>query len=757
MKTNKIYSKVKTGIILSLLVFAGLSCSDETTINPGGNPEKPVVPEGMTALKVSFIIPGKAQSYADISLAGTALENKIDSISLFLFDNNRGDTLINVYTVPNPAIGTDTVVLVTEKSDKVKLIAVANPADSLVTNDWLPYINVLDLDKFEKLTTLHSDSMPKPSFIMTAYNKGTVVDLSGNTPAFAEFELTRLVARIDILNRDSVGLLHTFELQKARMVNIPSQAYLLPNPIDRLAAPASAYKLSDLDWVELDHSDGSAGKMESQLYMYPAGNGTDDSGVALEIEGLYNGSETKYSIPFKNKEILPNHRYVVALDSINPVTVFATVTVVDWETDTIKFDPNYGGVPTVTYTLSGGLTTVTGTTGIDTIKFNGYQSATITFEVESPIVEPVFSTEADWISITKEETEKSYADVVFVKKYEISFEENQDIAREALIHFVNPARPTERVTYCVMQTISNNPLAKFAKANLMIDHTIGEDLTARNAGLTTNFGAWFQWGRKAAFVNPSQGTPTAPVAYDVARMTETAGDFYGGTGQSVWHNTTGHENDLWTSLVNQASGVVDNDPCPVGYRLPNADEFLAIIPYNKNAGDYTNNHADKTNKTSTTTEMSGNQILLSTGPSVYYPSDGIEKTLYGIKKLGTADAYALRWSYKGTGVHFVDQMQTTGGDAYLEIACIKAIANAYDNVEAIKALNWKKAAIRLFPTGGCRYSYDGTPHDRNHYGIYWSSSASTLNNGWYMEFNSSAIYPKSVARTFGFSVRCVLQ
>ena len=707
MNTIYLYKRIQVAFWAILCLFATTSCTDEAAIKPGGNPENPTeVPEGMSALRVSFIAPGnKAKSYADLNQKGTVLENQIDSISIFLFDNNKLDTLVNVYTVPNPAAGQDTVVLIAERSDKVHLVAVANPADSLVTNHWLPYINVIDLKDFEKLTTLHHDSMPRPSFIMTAYNKGNAtVDLSGTTIASAEFELTRLVARIDILNRDSVGLLHTFELQRARMVNIPSQAYLLPNLTDRAAAPNMAKKLKNLDWVDIDASDGSDGKMESQLYMYPAGNGTDDSDVALEIEGLYNGTEAKYSIPFESRKILPNHRYVVTLDSITPVTIIASITMVDWETDTIKFNPDNGGAPTVTFDISG-VNNVTAPVKKNVYEYDSIKIATtgsrqIVFTVKDSIANPTFSTTADWITYT--ETPVSYATVGFAKKYTVTFTENNfGNVRNALIHFVNPANPTKRVTYRVIQK-SDNLLIKWAKGNL---RDIGSDnwmeLTADNAGTksTAVYGAIFQWGRNYAFPSVLEANPDT--SYIPVVSNNTANTNFVTT--YPWHSETGTGNDTWTNI---AGTIKAKDVCPTGWHVPTKAEFNTLT--------------------------TGSWIAGGSWSTGQYQIIG---------------NYAVCWKW----------VPVSGSSAYTEVKVLPVAANGITVANIVGHPLWSNPNVetRYFPAAFHRGYNSGDPFPGAPRGDYWTSTAFNTDDAYFLRLSIDHADLPSSSRSYGFSIRCV--
>ena len=199
-----------------------------------------------------------------------------------------------------------------------------------------------------------------------------------------------------------------------------------------------------------------------------------------------------------------------------------------------------------------------------------------------------------------------------------------------------------------------------------------------------------------------------------------------------------------------------NDPCPTGYRLPTANELLEIIPPIEQIGTYATTTVESANNGSAI-EYSGNQITGETGPGKYVGA-GATRIVYGVKKLGTTNAYALRWRYTGAGIDLVDQMANTGGDTYMEITCIKA-EPTFNPTSAsdFEALDWTSGIVRFFPAAGWRRYDTGTPQSRNSGGLYWSSSVTWTDRAWILYINRANISLGSSNRTGGFSVRCVVE
>ena len=63
--------------------------------------------------------------------------------------------------------------------------------------------------------------------------------------------------------------------------------------------------------------------------------------------------------------------------------------------------------------------------------------------------------------------------------------------------------------------------------------------------------------------------------------------------------------------------------------------------------------------------------------------------------------------------------------------------------------------LRFFPPAGVRVDSSSTSRDAN--GAYWSSSAGTASQGWFIEFLPGFVQLSSWHRIRGYSVRCVAQ
>ena len=239
-------------------------------------------------------------------------------------------------------------------------------------------------------------------------------------------------------------------------------------------------------------------------------------------------------------------------------------------------------------------------------------------------------------------------------------------------------------------------------------------------------GKFYQWGRNTAFGIANIETISGPVTADEAAanqdkfITKMNGDWLDGTDDTRWQS-------------------VESQPCPEGFRLPTIADFNGIFPP---AGVLVNMYNAPVNKTET----------LSAGnfPAQYWGDRS--KTIYGIKKQGSADAYYMRWTY----------MTTSAGNGFIRISRWPADENATftgkelsDIQDIFTALGDAREVLDL-PAAGSITGSSGTYSAGSPGGYYWTSSLNGK-GAHRAEFTSAKMIAGDTynSRVSGHSIRCV--
>ncbi|MDD3062311.1 MAG: FISUMP domain-containing protein [Massilibacteroides sp.] len=746
---------MKTKMIIGVLLLAGIcSCTDEMAREK----ETPVpVPEGKAVVRLTFTI-GKTigtkstiRSYADEP--ATDEERQLDSVRVYVFDQAT-QILENVLTVKDTDLGgtqgSDRTadILLSTAGDK-EIVAVGNPLTGVMPALGETPVGMARAD-FNRLSTKPVMTMPTAPFVMVDEQTVTVtLDASVN----ATFNFYRLVSRIDILNRDSVGM-NAFELQYARLLNTNTSAVLWPNK-DTVDLGANLF----VDPVWIENAGTYKGAMSSVLYAYPS----QKEKSILEIKGTYNGQTAYYQIPFSelSADVKTNHRYIVQIDSVTTAQASATIKVTDWASDTISFDPVAG-------TMSVQLTTpapytLGEYTGVDQsipdtlyLKSNAVTEIGLTIENEN-LQADVQVAGGDWVTVEQEIT--TYALVGQAVTLKVA-KNTTGVSRSLLVSIESAVKNNPQVQHYLIVQPEKSPLVleRWATSNLTGYKTPTQfiELTDATAGLETNYGAWFQWGRNAAFTNaatipvgesnhPGPVAPTAAIVSGTNFITASSSYNY------VWY--TGYViQDTWRKITGKTQSVpLGTDPCPDGWRLPTADEIAAIVPVDGTSGTFstsanTNYAAESTTATYYTDE--GTQVTANYSPASYFT--GGSTIRYGIKRQGHDDAAIFKWEYGGSSLYYLKISSLSVEATFDPGTTATAITAEFTNRAS-------EAVVRYFPAAGCRHPSEGTVGVRGTSGYYWSSSShsSTSQSAWSLSFASGSAYLYNSNRAFGFSVRCV--
>lgn len=243
-------------------------------------------------------------------------------------------------------------------------------------------------------------------------------------------------------------------------------------------------------------------------------------------------------------------------------------------------------------------------------------------------------------------------------------------------------------------------------------------------------GKFYQWGRNAAFGTSDIPTLSGPVTADVANEPDNLDKFITRMNKD-WLDGT--DNTRWQDIESQ--------PCPDGYRMPTVTDFMGIFTSPSVIVNMVTGPVEKTEN------LAGGSF------TAQYWGDR-DRSVYGIKKLGTADAYFIKWTY----------MTTSGENAFVRICRWKAGTDATFTGKELADIQEEFTALGLaeetidFPAAGNITGSSGTYSAGSPGGYYWSSSLN--GDGVHRaEFTSGKMIAGDTynSRVSGHSVRCIKQ
>ena len=181
---------------------------------------------------------------------------------------------------------------------------------------------------------------------------------NGGGPASMDFDMDRLVSRIDIHNNayNEADENKGFVLTSAQLVRPKTASYLLPGLPGASSLPAQAVSDVPFEISGTVVKEGTAPsiiqKLDS-LYAYENDNADPATATAVQVNGTYRGGKVSKVIEFKKVDgvgtigdpiaLARNHRYVVNINAAPDSTdITWDIVVKEWsESDTIKVKPVY--------------------------------------------------------------------------------------------------------------------------------------------------------------------------------------------------------------------------------------------------------------------------------------------------------------------------------------------------------------------------------------------------------------------------------
>lgn len=299
---------------------------------------------------------------------------------------------------------------------------------------------------------------------------------------------------------------------------------------------------------------------------------------------------------------------------------------------------------------------------------------------------------------------------------------------------------------CALQTVEEWKDGADIAGVITVDPAVPSDLIPfngllwmdRNLGATTAdledwdnaIGDFYQWGRNTAFSATGQiETISGPLTAEAAASDENISKFIT-LMKGDWLD--GSDDSRWQSAASQ--------PCPEGYRMPTVADFMGIFTP---AGVLVNTYTGPVSKSETLADGTF---------SAQYWGDR-SRTMYGIKKMGTADAYYMKWEY----------LKTNGGNGYVKISRWTADAAATFTGKDLNTIQEEFVALGepaetiTFAAAGNITGSSGTYSNSSEGGYYWTSSLNGSTGAHRAEFTSGKMIAGDTynSRISGHSVRCI--
>lgn len=578
----------QTLLLAALLTGLFTTCSDESVLNPS---DRPLSDEESS---LTFTLPGVKKAVRSYSVAGTDLENQIDSLDIYMFTDST-HLLTKVFRPRNSALAmtgnelTATIDITGRKGDHT-FYFVANSKDNASELEDVFVGITAEYDFLERLTDINAGLVEAP-FLMTAQHKVPAIESADKSTGTSvnKVKLSRRVARFDVDNDTSVT---NFTIDKILVENVYRQAYAFG---DATATPAQTLERGNLP--EINYSDSTDANGSTPLYglfyLYPTK--IEEGETEISFEGEFLNQRRIYTLK-TSKTIDANKRYMLKVKPIDIVNPDLEITIEDWDdvSDLYEAEPETNDVIFSGITIAPANTGVTETeapttTGIvteatyDITNIKG--QTTLSFTVES------YYAKGSYAVITGNKDDLPGFDVIdepakltygarYVQPYKIIIPERADERKEIdiLVEVVNQANPQQRLNITIHGDTILDP---YPGTNLLPVKVGGVYWAPVNVGATeigtTNtvkhMGNLFQWGRNVPFVHggdPGDIYGTAgPVSIAIA--TGAAMDkFIKGTSTGNYDWLSPPQNELW-------SGDNRQGPCPEGWRVPTKVDLEKIF------------------------------------------------------------------------------------------------------------------------------------------------------------------------------------
>jgi hypothetical protein len=343
------------------------------------------------------------------------------------------------------------------------------------------------------------------------------------------------------------------------------------------------------------------------------------------------------------------------------------------------------------------------------------------------------------VSVSKDGPETWYDVSAEGKKIRVrTLENNPGAARTATF---TASLKTKSIQVTVIQTDAATINTIMFCGMEWMDRNLGASLSSveANMGNTDTHGAYYQWGRNVAFT-PGNFTTTPAVDGRTAAQANLMPEFIIAGTSNDWlqpslTGATSDGGDPWVEL----SG---SSPAPAGFRVPGYYDLQKIMPFTSANGAY-NNETVKTNPS----ERYEKDGTLYTG--VYVSNN--TNVIYGIKKLGTSDAYVLRWQFLNNGRNYL-KITKINGDASTTFGSGDAAAQ-FAVAESLFAGDLWDAEILCFPAAG--YLAGATGNLTATSTVYFWNTARATNNSSSGYSSATQVYSRANNRAHALPVRCM--
>lgn len=375
MKNLKYYS--------ALLLAATLwGCSNELG-DPSVNPD--YLEPGTAAMQVSIDFK-QPKGYAvgdEDTDAATEAEKEIKSLAFFVKTSHAFAKFYSEDPLKSPNGFIEPLVEI-EKGKYTASIKMRSPQfknDSEVIaianykENGLDFTNITTIKQLKEMMTLELDGTANLKAPLLMYGDDDAVPLVDGGTEPVELTMTRLVARLDVVNT-AINLTDptdNFVLTGVRLLKAPLRSMLLPDLQQTFNAvaemPLRVLGAAPADGNPADDADATDGQTSMRhLYLYETPNNAPANQPVIEVNGTFRGSKVSREIPFKTADepgkpgeyfaIQRNFRYVLTiLPAQGTNEVEFAITAKDWEDGkTIQVKPSMKAPKLESFVFDGDLT-----------------------------------------------------------------------------------------------------------------------------------------------------------------------------------------------------------------------------------------------------------------------------------------------------------------------------------------------------------------------------------------------------------------
>lgn len=499
-----------------------------------------------------------------------------------------------------------------------------------------------EVKNWEELKTVVSATLSaNPQTPLLMYSAKTIEawkrtgDSNGGGSTSADFDMERLVSRIDIHNNayNKTNPEQGFVLTSAQLIRPKTTSYLIPGVAASSSLEVSSVPFAISGTVVEEGTDPNVIQKIDSLYAYENANTDETTTTAVQVNGTFRGGRVSKVIAFKKVDgvdktgdpiaLARNHRYVVNLNAAPDSTdITWNIIVKEWnESDTIKVKPVYDK-PNVdealkTAVFDAGTSGISWTSGkvIDITNATS-GDATLKFSISgttASIVKTAYGYDKDGSSVGSLATDAivktdkpivSYNAAKVETPITITFPKQNDEERVPLDIYVI-IQNGGNLNACDTITIKSRPVYNgvanaqpvlmkdgkyWAPINVGAATTKNKAVTTANTDITADAGKLFQWGRLYGFAATNDATTCAndttgiemlgrPVQGDLTNMTKWDGKF-------IYSNTILQYN--WLQINGEGNANPGNDGMKKGewyQQLWNANEGIADVEVVKTATD----------------------------------------------------------------------------------------------------------------------------------------------------------------------------